>query len=160
MTDIKNQSEMSPKKYTIREKINDMLVAAFKAKKQSEVMALRNIKTELTVKEKEHGQYADDSVAITLFKAMIKSRKKAIDIFVEQNREDLANENRTEIEIMSQFVPAQMEVNELKYALDAIAKDNNMYTKDKFGDVMKIFGQLHPGEDKGLASQLLKNILV
>lgn len=115
---VKNQEgEMSPRRYVIRQSIDDELKLALKERRMADLMAYRNIKAELTSKEKETGKPADDSVVIALFKSMVKSRNKAVETFVAAGREDLADENRREIAILSKHLPKQMEANEVKYTL-------------------------------------------
>ena len=156
---MKEDQQLPVKTYKIRENIDARLSVAMLNKDRDIVGALRMVKTEITAKEKETGQPADDATLRILFRQMVKSRNKANDVFMSSDREDLAFQNNFEIAIMSQYLPVQMSQDDMVSALQAIAKSNNMYTKADFGKVMKLFGEAYPDEDKGMASQLLKNIL-
>lgn len=156
----KQDGEMSPRKYNIRESVDEQLKLAMRERRHADLMAYRNIKSEITAKEKENGKPADDSVIIPLFKTMIKTRAKAAETFKSAGRDDLAAENQLEIDIMAAHVPKQMDANELKYILEGIAKEHSMYSKSSMGSIMRIFSERHPDEDKGTAAKLLQQILV
>lgn len=155
----KQESQVSPRTYRIRERIEELLRQAMRDRDKVMLQAYRNIKTEITVKEKEYGKPADDAAIMSLFKAMVKSRTKAIETFVQAGRQDLADENRTECNIMSQFLPAEMTDEQVKYILEDIVKISGMYRKSDMGRVMAAFSEKFPEEDKGRAASILKNIL-
>ena len=136
------------------------VIVAMKKRDVIELLALRNIKTEITNKEKEQGSELDDSAIIALFKVMVKSREKANETFMSNDRADLAENNLLEISIMSEYLPKQMVYDDIKKAVEGIVKDKQLYKKSDMGIIMKAFAEMHPDGSRGTVSEILKNILV
>ena len=116
------EQDLSPRKHEILDRVNDSIKEAMIAKQSDRLLALRNIKTEIINEEKKTGQSLDDTAITTLFKAMVKSREKANEIFTEQARPDLTENNSVEISIMSEYLPKKMSQEETKYALEDVMK--------------------------------------
>ena len=69
---------------------------------------------------------------------MVKQRRDSLDIYVKQNREDLAQKEREEIAIIEKFLPKQMSETELKDALAKIIETVGANSPADMGKVMGI----------------------
>jgi hypothetical protein len=91
---------------------------------------------------------------------MIKQRQESFEIYDKAGRQDLADKERGEIEIIKGFLPQQMSEAEAKAAIaDVIRQENATGMKD-MGRVMAALKQGYAGKmDFGKASALVKGLL-
>jgi uncharacterized protein len=96
--------------------INDQIKQAMLGKKEADLRALRAIKSAIllanTSGANKDGLSADDE--IKMLQKLVKTRKDSLDIYVQQNREDLAVKEREEIEVIERFLPKQMDEAEVR----------------------------------------------
>ena len=149
----------------IREKIKAELVAAMKEHNEAKVSTLRMIGSALKDKDiaarpsgKTDG-ISDDEI-LSMFQSMIKQRKESIELYEKGGRADLADKEKKEIEIITAFLPAQMDDEAVKAAIqEAIAATGASSMKD-MGKVMGILRGKYAGQmDFGKASGLIKSLL-
>jgi uncharacterized protein YqeY len=102
---------------------------------------------------------ADEEV-LNLLQGMIKSRREAIEMFRQGNRDDLIEKETAEIAVIEQFLPQQLGAEETKAAIEAaIARTGAASVKD-MGKVMAVLkadyaGQLDMGQTSALVKQRL-----
>ena len=95
-----------------------------------------------------------------MMQTMIKQRNESIRIYRENNREDLAAKEQSEIDVISRFLPKQMSQAEVETAVkEAIAATGAAGIKD-MGKVMGALKAKYTGQmDFGAASALIKSLL-
>ena len=148
----------------LREKINDELKTAMKAQDQRRVSTLRLVNSALKnadIEARGQGKPAlgDDDVLAVLQK-MIKQRQESIELYVKGGRNELAEQERAEIKIISSYLPAQMSEAEVKSAVAAIVKDIGAAGMKDMGKVMAALKQRYAGKmDFGKASPIVKGLL-
>ena len=149
----------------LREQIKAELVAAMKAKDESKISTLRMIGAALKDKDiaarpsgKTDG-ISDDEI-LSMFQSMIKQRRESIELYEKGGRADLADKEKKEIEIISSFLPAQMDEEAIKAAIqETIAATGASSMKD-MGKVMGALRAKYAGQmDFGKASGLIKSLL-
>ncbi len=95
---------------TLEEQVNGRISQAMKAKDQAGLRALRAIKAEvLLFKTSGSGALLDENAEIKMLQKMVKQRKESLAIYAEQGREDLAQKEREEIDVIEGFLPQQMD---------------------------------------------------
>ena len=107
----------------------------------------------------ENSEIADEAIT-GLLKKMIKQRNDSIEMFQKANRQELVEKEQSEIDIINDFLPAQMsESDTIKSCNDAIVKSEAKNLKD-IGKVIKYLKESH-GEtiDMSIASKILKEKL-
>ncbi len=142
-------------------KVMTELKTAMKAKDQAALRSIRAIKAEiLKFKTSGTGAELDDAAGIKILQKMVKQRQDSLDIFVKQNREDLAQTEREEIAVISTFLPEQMDEAELEKVLsDIIAKTGASSMRD-MGKVMGMASQQLAGKADGKTiSTFVKKLL-
>ena len=91
----------------LEQKIMPELKTAMLAKDEKTVRSLRAIKAAIIVAKTAEGAggelKAEDE--IKLLQKLIKQRKDSLDIFVQQNRTDLATKEQEEIDVIEKFLP-------------------------------------------------------
>src|ERR1700750_460905 len=123
----------------LEQQINDQIKDAMKAKAEAELRTLRAIKAAILI-EKTSGASkemteADES---KMLQKMAQQRRDSLDIFVQQNREDLAAKEREELEIIERFLPKQMTAEELQAAVKAIITQVGATSPADMGKVMGV----------------------
>ena len=101
-----------------------------------------------------------DGAITNLLKKMIKQRNDSIEMFQKANRKELAEKEQSEINIISDFLPAQMsESDVIKTCSEAIIKSEAKSIKD-IGKVIKYLKENHGDTlDMSSASKILKEKL-
>jgi len=95
-----------------------------------------------------------------MLQKMAKQRKDSLQIFEQQQREDLASKEREELTIIEQFLPAQMSEEEIKQALQQIINTVGASSMADLGKVMGIASKELAGKADGkLIATLVKELL-
>jgi uncharacterized protein len=148
----------------LRDEINTALKAAMKARDERRVSTLRLVNAaiknaEIEAETSKKAALSEDDV-LGLLQKMIKQRQESIDIYDKAGRQELADKERGEIEVIRAYLPKQMSEAEAKTAVaDAIKSTGAAGIKD-MGKVMAALKQAHAGKmDFGKASGLVKELL-
>jgi uncharacterized protein YqeY len=149
----------------VREKISAMLKDAMKSKNETAVLTLRMINSAIKQKDidvarpRGDEKIADEEV-LSLLQGLIKSRREAIEMFRQGNRDDLIQKESREIAVIEQFLPQQLGAEETQAAVDAtIAKTGAASVKD-MGKVMAALKSDYAGQlDMSRVSALVKQRL-
>ncbi|MBE6450197.1 MAG: GatB/YqeY domain-containing protein [Alphaproteobacteria bacterium] len=149
----------------LREQIKEQLVAAMKAKDEVKVSTLRMIGATLKDKDiaarpsgKTDG-ISDDEI-LSMFQTMIKQRKESIELYEKGGRSDLVAKEKAEIEIISSFLPEQMDDDAVKVAIETCIKEVGASSIKDMGKVMGALKAKYAGQmDFGKASGLIKSLL-
>jgi uncharacterized protein YqeY len=113
---------------------------------------LRMVKSELLTLEN------PDEIAV-LTRA-VKSRRDSIKSYVEGGRQDLADKEQAEIEVIQRYLPKPLSEDEAREAIVAIIEDVGASTKRDLGAVMKEVRAKFPGQIDGkLASTIAGQLL-
>lgn len=149
---------------SIKEQIFADLKTAMKAKEQDRLRVLRSIKAKLMEKEIEErtggeATLSDESALQVLTKAA-KQRKESIDQFEQGGREDLAANERMELEIIEAYLPEMMGEDEVRKIVKAKISAMGATGPQDMGKVMgPLMGQLKGKADGSLVSKLVKEEL-
>jgi uncharacterized protein YqeY len=124
--------------------------------------ALRGMKKEFleakTAKGSD-GLLADD-VAIKIIQKMIKQRKESAQIYTEQNRPELAENELAEAAVIEKYLPVQMTDAELEAAVTAIIAQVGAAGPQDMGKVMGVASKQLAGKIEGrLISEKVKALL-
>ena len=136
---------------SLQEEIMNALKAAMKDKDQTALAALRAVKSEILLAQTESGSKEEltKDKEIKILSKLVKQRKDSAAIFAQQNRNDLAEPELAQAEIISQFLPKQLSESEIeKVVLDVISKTGAEGMKD-MGKVMGIVSQQLAGKADG-----------
>jgi hypothetical protein len=147
---------------TLEEKIMAEMKEAMKAKNEAALRGLRAIKAEIIKAKTEpgaNGQLSEETAAKMLQK-MVKQRRDSLEIFQQQNRDDLAAKEQEEIALIEQFLPKQLTEDELREALKIIIAEAGASSVADLGKVMGVATKKLAGQADGKAiSALVKSLL-
>jgi uncharacterized protein YqeY len=136
---------------SLEEKIMTDLKAAMLAKDEISLRSLRAIKAAiLNAKTAEGaGGILKEEDETKLLQKLVKQRKDSLEIFEQQNRNDLAEKEKEEIEIIEKFLPAQLGNEELKQIISGIIKEAGVSSPSDMGKIMGLANKQLAGKAEG-----------
>jgi hypothetical protein len=142
--------------------INQEIKTAMLAKQEAALRGLRAIKSAILLAKTADGRNGelseDDEVKI--LQKLAKQRKDSLEVFVTQNREDLAQKEREELSIIEKFLPAQMNEAELRAALQSFITEVGAAGPGDMGKVMGVATKQLAGKADGkMISAMVKELL-
>ena len=149
----------------LREKIKDALKDAMKAKEGRRVATLRLIMAavkdrDIAMRTEDATEQDDDAVILGILGKMVKQRGDSIQAYEEAGRLELAEQERQEIEIISDFLPKQMSDEEIEDAAKKAVSETGAESLKDMGKVMGLLKSRHAGAmDFAKASQAIKDLL-
>ena len=144
------------------DQITEDIKKAMFAKQKTELDALRGIKKELLEAKTAKGSDGNlvDEVAIKIIQKMLKQRKESAQIYIEQNRPDLAKTELAEAVVIEKYLPAQMSKEELEAVVSQIISQVGAAGPQDMGKVMGVATKQLAGKAEGkLISEMVKNLL-
>ncbi len=147
---------------SLEQKVMDDLKTAMLAKDEKSLRSLRAIKAaliNLKTSEGYAGEIKEDD-EIKLLQKLVKQRKESLEIYERQNRNDLAQKEKEEIEVIEKFLPKQMSKEELKEAIASIIQQAGATSQADMGKVMGAANKQLAGKADGKTiAAIVKEIL-
>ena len=110
--------------------------------------------------EIDNKQDVNDAKALQIINKMIKQRNDSISQFKDGGREDLAEKEQQEVEILSKYKPEQLSEEEITEKVRNVIKETGAETLQDIGKVMGILKSALVGSaDMGLVSKIVKDQL-
>lgn len=147
---------------TIKERIQKDFIEAMKAKNENAKMALSGIKAKITEAEKANGniELTNDEVIKVISKA-IKQREESAKIYNDAGRADMAAKEIMELNVLTDYMPAQMTEAEIEVAVREIIAgiDHGGNMNKLVGQTMGAFNKNYQGRaDNKLVSEVIKRV--
>ena len=143
-------------------RVMEELKTAMKAKDEAALRSLRAIKAAIIIEKTNEGANGEinEATETKMLHKLAKQRRDSLEIFVKQNREDLASKEREELAIIERFLPKQMTANELHTAIKAIIEQVGAKSPADMGKVMGVASKQLAGKIDGKAiSDAVKQLL-
>ena len=145
---------------SLEETINTDLKAAMLKKDEAALRSLRAVKSAILLAQTSGGAGISSEDEIKMLQKLIKQRKESVEIYKQQNRDDLAKTELEEIVVIEKYLPKQMSEEEVRTELKTIIEKNNPKGAADLGRLMGIASKHFAGKaDNRLVSQLLKQML-
>ena len=144
------------------EKVSGDIKTAMIARDKVALEALRGIKKEFIEARTAKGGDGtmSNEVAIKILQKMIKQRKESAQIYVEQSRPELAENELAEAAVIERYLPQQMTDAELELAIAAIIAELGATGPQDLGKVMGVASKSLAGKTEGrLISEKVKALL-
>ena len=144
----------------LSERINNDLKEAMKNKDSFRLGVIRMIKGAMQLeKANPRAELTDDDV-IKVISKQIKMRKESITQFEAAGRDDLVEQNKKELEILSAYMPEQLSLEEINVILDKVFEEVKPTSIKYMGMIMKTLSPLVKGKaDMFLVNSLIKERL-
>ncbi|HUH25435.1 MAG TPA: GatB/YqeY domain-containing protein [Flavobacterium sp.] len=141
--------------------ITPALKDAMKAKDQIALEALRAIKSEILLAQTSgSATELTEADEVKLLQKLVKQRKDAAAIFIEQNRNDLAEPELAQAAVIEQFLPAQLSEAEVENVIKEIITNGSFSGMQAMGQVMGLANDKLAGSADGKTiSTIVKKLL-
>jgi uncharacterized protein YqeY len=145
---------------TLKDRINDDMKAAMRAKEAERLGAIRLLNAAIKQKEVDERITLDDAGVIGIVDKMLKQRKDSIEAFEKAGRTDLADKEKAEIAVLQAYLPARLSADEVAAAVKAIVAEVGAKGPGDMGKVMGAAKQRLAGKaDMGQVSAAVKAAL-
>ena len=143
----------------IEEKINTDIKTAMLAKDAKKLEALRAIKSVVLLLKTSPEGLTEDT-AMKAIQKEVKKRKESADLYIQQNRADLAETEQFQAAVMEEYLPKQLSEEEIKAELKNIMASVGASGPSDMGKVMGAASKHFAGKaDNKIVSQLVKELL-
>jgi Uncharacterized conserved protein len=143
--------------------INNEIKSAMLAKEKVRLESLRAIKAAILLAKTAEGASGNeltDADVIKIIQKLVKQRKESADIYIQQNRPELAETEIAEAQAMEVFLPKQMSEAELEAELKKIIASVGATAPSDMGKVMGVATKALAGKADGKAiSAMVKSLL-
>jgi len=147
---------------SFQDELNTKLKEAMREKNTVALESLRAIKSAILLLQTQSGakETPDDSEITKLLQKLVKQRKESASIFRQQGRDDLAEPEEAQIEVISQFLPEQLSVSAVEKVIDGVIEKVGATTMKDMGKVMGMANKQLAGQADGkLIAEIVKKRL-
>ena len=144
------------------DKVSADIQAAMKARDKVRLEALRGAKKEFLEAKTAPGANGEltDEQAIKILTTMVKQRKESARIYVENSRQELADNELSEAAVLEEYLPKQLTPEELEAELKAIIAETGATSAKEMGKVMGVATKRLAGRADGRTIQgVVKTLL-
>jgi uncharacterized protein YqeY len=146
---------------TLEEKVNADIKSAMLAREKEKLEALRAVKSAiLLAKSEKVGADLSTETELKLLQKLVKQRKESAEIYITQNRKELADVELFQAGVIELYLPKQLSEAEVAVELKQIISETGATSAKDMGKVMGMATQRLAGRADGkLVAQLVKQIL-
>lgn len=136
---------------TIFDQINEDIKSAMKAREKVRLEALRNVKKFMLEERAAKGAGTDltDGESLKIIQKLVKQGKDAAEIYRQQNRPDLAEQEIGQVEALEVYLPQQMGEKDLTTAITEIITRTGANSMKDMGKVMGLASKELAGKADG-----------
>ena len=151
---------------SLRNKIDEDYKQSIKNKDQQKIDTLRLIRSAIKDKDissrtSENKEGINDSEILSLLLNLIKQRNDSIEQFQKAKRDDLIKNEKSEIEVIKNYLPQQKTQEETEKIINELIISNNLESIKDMGKLMSIIKNHYTGEvDMGLVGKIAKSKLI
>lgn len=141
----------------LKDELTDLLMDAMKQKDAVKVSCLKAIKAAILNYEKSpHAEPLTEAIERSIIKKLIKQREDSIEVYVKANRLDLAEDEKTEMDCLMEFVPAAASREEILHEYTAVTATQYEATKANMGKIIKAIKESLPNADGKTVADIVK----
>lgn len=146
---------------TLEERINADIKAAMLAKERKKLDALRAVKSAiLLLKTNGSGEAISQEAEIACLQKLVKQRKESAELYKQQNRMDLYEDEAFQQAVIEAYLPEQMSEEKIRTELQKIISETGASSMKDMGKVMGAAQKAFAGRaDNKLVSSIVKEIL-
>ena len=144
----------------IKMKIADDIKTAMRSRDKRRLAVLRLVSSEFKRVEIDERVELDDVRVIDLLNKMTKQRRDSLSQYTKAGREDLADQEQFELELIAEFTPQQLDQAQLLKLVDESILDIGAASMADMGKVMKELKNRGQGRvDMSVAGELVRSKL-
>ena len=144
----------------LKQTLSDSIKVSMKARELERVKVLRNVQAVIKQIEIDRRIELDDAQVLEVLQKQLKQRQESLTIFTDNNRDDLATKEQFEINIINEFMPQQMNDDEIAALVNAEIAEQGATSMRDMGSVMGVLKNKTAGRaDPALISKMVKDAL-
>ncbi|WP_019520620.1 GatB/YqeY domain-containing protein [Faucicola boevrei] len=144
----------------LKDTLNETVKTAMKARELEKVKVLRNVQAVIKQIEIDRQTTLDDAGVLEILQKQTKQRQESLAIFTANGREDLAQKEQFEIDVISEFLPQAMSEDEVVALVNAEIAKQGATSMQQMGSVMNALKVQTAGRaDPAIISKLVKQAL-
>lgn len=145
---------------TLKVTLTDSIKTAMKAKNMEQVKVLRNVQAVIKQVEIDGQTELNDKDVLAILQKQIKQRQESLGIYTANGRDDLAQKEQFEIDVISAFLPEQLSDDKILAIINETISELGASGMKDMGRVMnavkdKTAGQADPAVMSGLVKKAL-----
>ena len=144
----------------LKQRISDDVKSAMRNKDRGRLATLRLIQAAIKQKEVDERIELDDAQTLAVLDKMAKQHQDSIEQYKKAGRTDLVGKEEAELAIVSEYLPEQLDENEIEEAIRKAIRETGA---ESMQDMGKVMGNLKPvlqgRADMGKVSGLVKKQL-
>jgi uncharacterized protein YqeY len=145
---------------SLKEQITEDMKAAMRAKDSERLGTIRLLTAAMKQKEVDERIELDDAAVVGIVDKLIKQRKDSIDAFQKAGRQDLADKEAAEVQVLQSYLPARLSADEVTAEVKAIVAELGAKGPGDMGKVMGAAKQRLAGKaEMGQVSAAVKAAL-
>ena len=150
----------------LRQKLKSALENGLKNKDEIAVATIRLIiaalkDRDIAARSADNNEGISDDEILSMLQTMIKQRNESVKMYEQGNRPELAASEKAEIEVIQQFLPAQLSEEDVRSAITTAISETGANSVRDMGKVMSHLKEKHAGQmDFSAASQKVKSALM
>ena len=134
--------------------------SAMRAKDSARLSTVRLILSAIKQREVDERIELTDADVLSVLEKMLKQRRESIAQFEKASRQDLADKEKAEVEVLSGYLPKQMSDAEVQKEIDSVISETGAAGAKDMGKVMAALKPRLAGKaDMGKVSSLVKSRL-
>jgi len=145
---------------SLKDKLQQDMKAAMRAGEKRQLAVIRLINAAIKQREVDERIELDDEQVTAAIDKMAKQRRESIEQYEKAGRDDLADQEKFELELLKSYLPEQLGEAEIDAMIEAAVTATGA---SSIKDMGKIMGQLKPKlagrADMGAVSQKIKSLL-
>ncbi len=134
---------------SLKEQLNDAMKQAMKARDDLRLSAVRMVRSSVKNREIDLKHELDDQGVIEVISTLVKQRRESIRLYQDGNRQDLVDKEEAEMNVLLQFLPAQLNTDEITELVSRTIQETGAQGVKDMGKVMKILTSLTTGRADG-----------
>lgn len=146
---------------TLAEQINEDVKAAMKAKDKDRLNAVRDIKSKILLAKTASGKDdVSDAEVLAMLQKLSKQRKESADLYAQQGRQDLADEELKQLAFIEAYLPKPLSEAEIESKIKEIIAQTGASSIKDMGKVMGAANKAMAGQADGkVIADLVKKLL-
>jgi len=144
----------------LKDRITEDMKAAMRARDQARLSAIRLLLAAIKQKEVDERIALSDADVVTILEKMLKQRRESVTQYEAGGRADLAEAEKFEMKVLSEYLPQQLTEAEIARAIDAAVSEAGAAGVKDMGKVMGLLKPRLAGRaDMGKVSAQVKSRL-
>jgi uncharacterized protein YqeY len=145
---------------SLTEQINDQIKKAMLAKDKERLTALRDIKAKLLLEATSGAGEVTEATGVKIVNKLFKQRMESYELYKAQNREDLAQEEMLQAEVLKEFLPKMLSDDEIRSVVSSTISELSITSPKEMGKLMGVLTQALAGKADGkLVADIVKEEL-